>query len=83
MLASGNVKAHRPRPAEGEDVSGSGSVPNPVGQHRDEPHMGPPDSYVNTETNIFKFRADRIANDATSTDDGKSPDRGRAIKPGK
>jgi hypothetical protein len=57
-------------------------VPGPSGRHRDEPHMGSPDSSVNTGINIFNSGADRIANDAASTDDETWPDRGRAIEPG-
>jgi hypothetical protein len=44
--------------------------------------MGSPDSSVNTGINIFNSGADRIANDAASTDDETWPDRGRAIEPG-
>ena len=82
MHASGNAVARPTKVGDEPRCFRKRVVPSPSGRHRDEPHMGSPDSSVNTRINIFNSGADRIANDAASTDDETWPDRGRAIKPG-
>jgi hypothetical protein len=69
MLASKNVEAQPTGAGARAKMFQEAVGASPLGQHRDEPHMGSPGSSVNTRINIFYSRVDRIANDAASKDD--------------